>query len=162
MVLLLLRRALPNVKVGSLATIIKYMMTDDCKLRDALVDTTECDREKLISVCHQWIPEEMNFTEALVFISALSKMGDLEFNDMNPFNGVSIGVDFDHEGLIYGVEVNGSSSCTFDGDGRIIELSHSDETTSSQETSSFEFSDRICIITILRMDDKSTTERRSY
>jgi hypothetical protein len=161
MVLLLLRRALPNIKVGSLATILKYMMTDDCILRDTLVDTPECDREKLIA-CSQCIPEEMNFIEALVFISALSKMGDLEFNDMNPFNGVSIGVDFDHEGLIDGIEVNISSSCSFDGDGRIIKLSHSDETTSSQETSSFEFSDRICIITILRMDDKSTTERRSY
>jgi len=46
MVLLLLRRALPNIKVGSLATILKYMMTDDCILRDALVDTPECDREK--------------------------------------------------------------------------------------------------------------------
>jgi uncharacterized protein YuzE len=124
-VLFFFASALPNVKVGSLATIIKYMTTDDSLFRDVLVDTPEGDREKLISVCSssRWIPKEMNFIEALVFISILSKMGCLHIKDMD-YNGNEIEVKYDDEGLVNGVEINSYSSCTctctFDGDGRIV------------------------------------------
>jgi hypothetical protein len=121
----LIASALPNVKVGILATIIKYMTTDDILFRDVLVDTSEGDREKLISVwcSSRWIPKEMNFIEALVFISILSKMGCLYMNNMDP-NDIDIEVKYNDEGLVNGVEVNSyySCTCTFDGDGRIVRL----------------------------------------
>jgi len=118
--------ALPNVKVEILATVIKYMTMDDSSLfRDVLFGTPEGDREKLISMCSssQWIPKEMDFIDALVFISILSKMGCLIINDMD-LNDNQIKVVYDKEGHVNAVEVHSYSSCTctFDGDGRIAML----------------------------------------
>jgi hypothetical protein len=122
--------ALPNVKVEILATIINYMTMDDSSLfRDVLVDTPEGDRENLISMCSssQWIPKEMDFIDALVFISVLSKMGCLIINDMD-LNDNQIKVVYDKEGRVNAVEVNSchSCACTFDDDGRITMLEFRD------------------------------------
>jgi hypothetical protein len=54
----------------------------DNLLRDVLSDTPEADRGKLISVCLKSIPNRMNFVECVTFVSAMSKMGEVDINNI--------------------------------------------------------------------------------
>jgi hypothetical protein len=117
--------ALPNVTVGYLTVMIKYM-TDDRLLRDVLADTPENDRGKLISFCLKYIPTELNFIEGIVFISALTKMRLLNIGNVNRNRRHIRHIpnktqDEKERSCVIRIEVY-FSYCSFDDDGRIIRL----------------------------------------
>jgi hypothetical protein len=92
----------------------------DRLLRDILSDTPEEDRGKLITVCLNSIPNKMNFVECVTLVSAFSKMGMVDINNIENdrihFGNYKGGDHYDFCGN------NFDADFTIDDDGRITGL----------------------------------------
>ena len=88
----------------------------DSQLRNVLSETPEADRGKLISVCLKSIPNGMNFVECVIVVSALSKMGLVDINNI-----ANDQIDFEKYGNQYGIH-DDACYCTINTDGRITGL----------------------------------------
>jgi hypothetical protein len=91
---------------------------DQHEMMDIIAETAEEDRERLMTICNDVIPNQIIFKERVILVTILTKTGHIDLHDEDIKSKVRW-----TDGTFFGTGYNtGDWDCSFDKDGHIVRL----------------------------------------